>query len=72
MNNMTAADLGLDSADQIDPSFFNLRVVRQQAERRAVLRAIAISKGNLSRAAELLGITRPTLYDLLKTYDLQA
>jgi two-component system NtrC family response regulator len=69
---VTAADLGLDATDQIDPAFFNLRVVRQQAERRAVLRALAICKGNLSRAAELLGITRPTLYDLMEKNELSA
>jgi len=67
---VTAADLGLEVNDQMDSAFFNLRLVRQQAERRAIMKALAVSKGNLSRAADLLGITRPTLYDLLEKNDL--
>ena len=43
-----------------------LREVRQRAESAAVQRALAISGGNISKAAELLGVTRPTLYDLME------
>jgi len=46
--------------------WLNLRAVRQRAESDAIRQALALSHGNLSRAAELLGITRPTLYDLLE------
>lgn len=48
----------------------NLRQVREQAETDAVMRALACSEGNMSRAAELLGITRPTLYALVDKYGL--
>jgi two-component system NtrC family response regulator len=62
---LTAADLGL-RADAREGSMFNLREARQQAERQAVRHALAMTGGNLSQAAELLGIARPTLYDLIE------
>jgi len=61
---ITAADLGLDAA-QAEPQPFNLRQARENAERLAVGRALAHSDGSIAQAAELLGITRPTLYDLM-------
>jgi two-component system NtrC family response regulator len=36
-----------------------------QAERQALIQALALAQNNISRAAELLGVSRPTLYDLL-------
>jgi two-component system NtrC family response regulator len=62
---VTAADLGLSEGGERDLEFLNLRVARQQAEQQAIRRALTLASGNLSRAAEMLGITRPTLYDLL-------
>ena len=61
---ITAADLGLDAA-HAEPQPFNLRQARENAERLAVGRALAHSEGSIAQAAELLGITRPTLYDLM-------
>jgi two-component system, NtrC family, response regulator len=49
----------------------NLREVREKAEASAVLRAMNYVGGNVSRAAELLGISRPTLYDLVNKYGLK-
>jgi two-component system NtrC family response regulator len=49
----------------------NLRQVREAAERQAVLRALQFYPGNLSQVAERLGISRPTLYDLLNKYGLK-
>jgi two-component system NtrC family response regulator len=64
---VTAKDLDLhDPGD--DPEYLNLRVARQRAEVQAVRQSLAVTKGNLSRAAEMLGVTRPTLYDLLEKY----
>jgi two-component system NtrC family response regulator len=62
-------DLGLaiplrDGENTAD--FVNLREVRQRAETQAVQRALALAEGNVSRAAELLGVARPTLYDLME------
>ncbi len=61
---ITAADLGLLPAHG-EPAPFNLRLVREQAERTAVSRALAHSDGSVAHAAELLGVSRPTLYDLM-------
>ncbi len=64
---VTAADLDLDSA-AVDSGFLNLRQVRDAAERTAIGRALSMSEGNVSAAARLLGISRPTLYDLMKNH----
>jgi two-component system NtrC family response regulator len=45
--------------------------VRDEAERQAVLRAVARADGNLSQAADMLGISRPTLYDLMHRFGLK-
>jgi two-component system NtrC family response regulator len=45
-----------------------LREVRKEAESEAIKRALVYASGNISKAAKLLGITRPTLYDLLEKY----
>jgi two-component system NtrC family response regulator len=59
-----AADLGLTAPD-VEPAILNLRHVREEAEKNAVLRVLGRVNGNLSKAAELLGVSRPTLYDLM-------
>jgi two-component system NtrC family response regulator len=52
------------------PLDLNLRAVRQHAETEAINQALIRTGGNISRAAELLGVTRPTLYDLMRKYDI--
>ncbi|MBK1645286.1 PEP-CTERM-box response regulator transcription factor [Thiocapsa imhoffii] len=52
------------------PESFDLRTLRERTERDAIQRALQHGENNVSRAAELLGITRPTLYTLLKKYDI--
>ena len=53
-------------------SDIDLRTVREQAERQAIVTALARANGNVVRASEFLGVSRPTLYDLLKQYRMQA
>jgi two-component system NtrC family response regulator len=65
-----AKDLGLE-AGVIEDEPLNLREAREGAERREVARALARVNGNLSKAADLLGVSRPTLYDLLNRFGLR-
>jgi two-component system NtrC family response regulator len=65
---VTAIDLGLNGRSA--PLDLNLRTVRQSAETRAIREALMRTSGNVSRAAELLGVARPTLYDLMEKYGL--
>ncbi len=64
---VTAEDLELKDV-QVREMPFDLREVRELSEMQAVKRAVHHADRNLSRAAELLGITRPTLYNLMKKY----
>lgn len=67
---ITAADLDLGSAAG-EPAFLNLKAAREAADRQAIRQALARTENNISNSAKLLGISRPTLYDLMKQYDLQ-
>jgi two-component system NtrC family response regulator len=66
---VTADDLGLD-ADGVQRDLPTLREVRDEAERRAVIDALAAADGNVSRAARLLGVSRPTVYDLVQKLEI--
>jgi two-component system NtrC family response regulator len=63
-------DLDLEGVGE-EPMAVNLKAVREQADRRAIRQALARTENNVSAAAKLLGISRPTLYDLMKQYSLQ-
>ena len=69
---VAAADLDLKSKENGEAGAINLRAVREVADRRAIRQAMSRTDNNISGAAKLLGISRPTLYDLLKQYRLQA
>ena len=65
-NQITAQELGLNqaAAGEMDNSL-DLRTIRDQAERSAIITALGRVNGNVVKAAELLGVSRPTLYDLM-------
>jgi two-component system NtrC family response regulator len=67
---LTCEDLGLPppAADPTDGavSDLDLRAVRDAAERQAIVAALARSNNNIVKASEILGVSRPTLYDLMR------
>lgn len=68
---ITLDDLELSASDEeIMP--FNLRQVRESAERQAIHRALLNTDDNISEAAKLLGVTRPTLYNFLEKYNIRS
>ena len=69
---VSAADLDLVEGEDDAVNVLNLKSARETADRKVIRHALARSEGNISNTAKLLGISRPTLYDLLKQYDLQA
>ena len=68
---VTAEDLGLTiPASESSGLMLNLKAVRGQAEKDAVRRALAVARGNVAKAAKLLGVTRPTLYSLMNRHEI--
>ena len=69
---VTATDFGLPSSpvsvesNPVLPDSLDLRNARETAERRVVITALARADGNIAKAAELLCVSRPTLYDLMQ------
>ncbi len=66
---LSAADLGLVALEE-EPQSLTIRDARARAEREALQLALAQAGSNLSKAAKLLGISRPTLYDLMQQHQL--
>ena len=62
---ITREDIGLEQIQDNESEFIDLRRIRDDAERNAVVTALSRANGNVVRAAEILGISRPTLYDLM-------
>lgn len=67
---ITPEDLGL-SVPAGTEERINLRQVRDEAEYKAMVKALARVDGNVAKAAELLGISRPTLYDLMSRHGIK-
>lgn len=63
---ISSEDVGFRNTalDEVDSSL-DLRVIRDNAEKRAIIAALGRVNGNMVKAAELLGVSRPTLYDLM-------
>ena len=70
---ITVKDLDLTPPPGIpaEPSMTNLRDAREEAGRAALITALSETKGNLSAAARLLGVSRPTIYNLIRQHNLR-
>ncbi len=68
---LAPADFGLAGGDEAGRAVPNLRQVREEAEKQAIVRVLGRVNGNVSKAAELLGVSRPTLYDLMERFGLR-
>jgi len=68
---ITARDLELGGSSAQELATFNLREIRDRTDRQAVTRALNHVRGKVSLAAELLGVSRPTMYDLLRKFDIK-
>lgn len=68
---ISEVDLGL-TLEHSKPTNLNLKAARRQAEIEAIETALRLNSQNVSAAAKMLGITRPTLYDLMRKYSLNA
>jgi len=68
---INASDLELGGSSAEELATFNLREIRDRSDRQAIMRALNHVGGKISQAAELLGISRPTMYDLLRKFGLK-
>ena len=69
-NRVSADDLGLNT-QSVEEESLKLREVRDDAESRAVRRALSRTNGNIAQAADVLGVSRPTLYSLMNKFGLK-
>jgi two-component system NtrC family response regulator len=72
-NQITSEDLELQSTAgvPIESESLNLRHVREEADKRALKYALSSVDNNVSKASEILGVSRPTLYDLMNKYGIK-
>ena len=63
-------DLGIPSAGL--PEHVSLREARNRVERQVVVDALTRTRGNISRAATELGVSRPTLHSLLEKHGIDS
>lgn len=68
---VSAADLDIDVGD-VQADFPTLKEIRDQADLAIVTKALALARNNVSTAAKLLGVSRPTLYELMKNLNLRS
>ncbi|MFZ4690329.1 MAG: PEP-CTERM-box response regulator transcription factor [Polymorphobacter sp.] len=67
---LTAADLDLDTSR--DDATMSLKAAREAADRAAIRKVLARTESNMTSAAKILGVSRPTLYDLMKQYGMES
>jgi len=67
---ISVEDLGLQALPMADEPL-NLRQVREEAEYKAFVKVLARVDGNITKSADLLGVSRPALYDLMKRHGIK-
>ena len=71
-NQISREEVGLDAPEASENNgSLDLRAIRDDAEKRAIIAALGRVNGNMVKAAELLGVSRPTLYDLMHRLSLK-
>ena len=70
--NITVDDLELAQPSPEESACLTLKESRERAERAAIVRAMVLANGNVSKAAKVLDTSRPTLYQMLRQYDIKA
>lgn len=70
-NQISLEDVGLGEVEGCEEVVLDLRQAREDAEKRVIITALGRADGNVLRAAEMLGVSRPTLYDLMHRYGLK-
>ena len=70
-NKITIDDIGLNAVQDEGELRLDLRQVREEAEKRVVITALGRADGTVHRAAEMLGVSRPTLYDLMHRFGMK-
>ncbi len=70
-NQISLEDVGLNQEEGRAEPVLDLRQAREEAEKRVIITALGRADGNVLRAAEILGVSRPTLYDLMHRYGLK-
>lgn len=70
-NQITVEDIGLDPVHNEQETSLDLRQLREQVEKRVIITALARADGNVQKAAEMMGVSRPTLYDLMHRFGLK-
>ena len=66
---ISVTDLEIDPDHQDDPQL-DLKTIREENDKKAIIKALSLSNGNISEMSRLLGISRPTLYGLAKQYNI--
>ncbi len=69
-NQITVDDIGLNTEENVQVNL-DLRQVREEAEKRVIITALGRADGNVLKAADMLGVSRPTLYDLMHRFGLK-
>ena len=67
---LTAKDIKTEHTQAASAPTGNLRAISDDEEERLVRQAMERTGGNISAAAKMLGVSRPTLYTKLKKYGL--